>query len=151
MWYCVDEHPDHVYLAVIFCTHLQDLRSAARKRLFACGSMVLAIVSVFHFCALRAQKRNTKEGEVPLRKIKSGLLRKSCQSPNIKHCYLTTQRSVPHGTASHSRRQAGSHHAVPGLANLGSARDRRGNECGTQRALGRLPGAWPACRSIRGR
>src|SRR3954451_10296379 len=40
--------------------------SAARKRLFACGSMVLAILSVFRFCALRAQKRNTKEDEVPL-------------------------------------------------------------------------------------
>jgi hypothetical protein len=27
--------------------------------------MVLAVVSVFLFCALRAQKRNTKEDEVP--------------------------------------------------------------------------------------
>src|SRR3954464_1547438 len=55
--------------------------------------MVLAILSVFRFCARRAQKRNTKEDEVPLRKIKSGLLRKSCylyvsqaDSANLKLC-----------------------------------------------------------------
>jgi hypothetical protein len=35
----------------------------------ACGSMVLSILSVFRFCALRAQKRNTKEDEVPLQTI----------------------------------------------------------------------------------
>src|SRR3954452_5430245 len=27
---------------------------------FTCGSMVLPVLSVFRFCALRAQKRNTK-------------------------------------------------------------------------------------------
>jgi len=30
---------------------------------FACGSMVFAVLSVFRFCALRAQKRNTDKTE----------------------------------------------------------------------------------------
>jgi len=37
-----------------------DLRGSALTRLLACGSMVRVIVSVFRFCARRAQKRNTK-------------------------------------------------------------------------------------------
>jgi hypothetical protein len=48
-----------------------------RQTPFACGSMVLAILAVFPFCALRAQKGNTKEDEVPPRKLTSGLPRKS--------------------------------------------------------------------------
>jgi hypothetical protein len=41
-------------------SYFQDLRSAAHKRLFACGSMVLPILSVVRFFALRAKKRTTK-------------------------------------------------------------------------------------------
>jgi hypothetical protein len=55
--------------------HSKDLRSAARKRLFACGSMVLAVLSVrpggTRFFALAERKNRvpfgrTKEDEVPL-------------------------------------------------------------------------------------
>jgi hypothetical protein len=39
---------------------------SAQSLLLACGSMVLTILSVFRFCAQRAQKRNTKEDKAPL-------------------------------------------------------------------------------------
>jgi len=52
---------------------------AAHKRLIACGSMVLAILSVFLFLRLQSAKKETqKEDEVPLRTIISGLARSSC-------------------------------------------------------------------------
>src|SRR3954452_5292817 len=54
--------------------------------------MVLAILSVFRFWALRAQKRNTKEDEVPLRKITSGLPRKPCYLAYLMpHCSVCRQ------------------------------------------------------------
>ena len=46
---------------------LHNLRSHLFKCNSACGSKVLRILSVFRFCARRAQKRNTKERKVPLR------------------------------------------------------------------------------------
>jgi hypothetical protein len=58
---------------------LQDLRGTACKRLLACGSMVLSVLSVFRFCPRRAQNETQKEDEVPLRMITFGPLRKSCQ------------------------------------------------------------------------
>jgi hypothetical protein len=41
-------------------------RGCAFKRCLAYGSMVLPIVSVVRFFALRAKKRTTKEDKVPL-------------------------------------------------------------------------------------
>src|SRR6266545_6613337 len=47
---------------VFFCrNYSQDLRSAARNRLFACGSMVLAIVSVFRFLRSASAKNETQK------------------------------------------------------------------------------------------
>jgi hypothetical protein len=44
----------------------QDLRSAARKRFLACGSMVLP---VYLFALYERKNRNTKEEKAPLRMI----------------------------------------------------------------------------------
>jgi hypothetical protein len=56
----------------------EGLRGTALKRFFACGSMVLTILSVVRFFALRAKKRTTKDDTVPLRMITFGPPRKSC-------------------------------------------------------------------------
>jgi hypothetical protein len=60
-----------------------ELGGGAHKRLFACGSMELAILSVRpggtrFFALCERKKRNTKEDKVPLRTITSELPRNSC-------------------------------------------------------------------------
>ena len=40
---------------------VQELRSVPHNRILACGSMVLSVLCVFGFCALRAQKPNHKK------------------------------------------------------------------------------------------